>query len=96
MISPPRRATQVAGISADPRLNTAVPNAVKWVSSLALVGLYLGDPLPSEPLALTLRLAAFALVISAAALTPAPVRAAGIEEEREARREPEPAPAVSG
>ena len=32
-----------------------------------------GEPLPSEPLALLVRLAAFALVISAAALTPPPM-----------------------
>jgi drug/metabolite transporter (DMT)-like permease len=35
-----------------------------------------GEPLPEEPLALALRLAAFALVIGAAAMTPPPVRAA--------------------
>jgi len=40
-----------------------------------------GDPLPEDPLALSARLLAFALVIGAAALTPAPLRAAGIEEE---------------
>ena len=34
-----------------------------------------GEPLPDEPLALAVRIAAFALVIGAAALTP-PVRAA--------------------
>jgi hypothetical protein len=39
-----------------------------------------GDPMPEDPLALSARLLAFALVISAAALTPAPLRAAGIEE----------------
>jgi len=57
-----------------------------------------GDPLPSEPLGLTLRILAFALVISAAALTPVPVRAAGVDEEAESRRpgEPEPAPAAGG
>jgi hypothetical protein len=35
-----------------------------------------GEPLPEEPLALAVRLAAFALVIGAAALTPPPLRAA--------------------
>ena len=35
-----------------------------------------GEPLPDEPFALAVRLAAFALVIGAAALTPPPVRAA--------------------
>jgi hypothetical protein len=33
-----------------------------------------GEPLPEEPLALTVRLAAFVLVIGAAALTPPPMR----------------------
>ena len=55
-----------------------------------------GDPLPSEPLGLTLRILAFALVISAAALTPAPVRAAETEEERRRAGDPEPAPAAGG
>ena len=32
-----------------------------------------GEPLPGDPLALTLRLLAFALVVGAAALTPPPV-----------------------
>ena len=33
-----------------------------------------GEPLPEEPLALAVRLAAFALVIGAAAMTPPPLR----------------------
>ena len=37
------------------------------------------DPLPQDPLGLSARLLAFGLVIGAAALTPAPVRAAGME-----------------
>jgi hypothetical protein len=41
-----------------------------------------GDPLPSDSLGLTVRLLAFALVVGAAALTPAPVRAAGVEPAR--------------
>ena len=49
------------------------------------------EPLPEDPLALTARLAAFALVICAAALTPAPVSAAD-ELEAKAEREPEPEP----
>ena len=35
-----------------------------------------GEPLPEEPLALAVRLAAFALVIGAAAMTPPPLRTA--------------------
>ena len=37
------------------------------------------EPFPDEPLAVAVRLAAFVLVIVAAALTPAPVAAAGVE-----------------
>ncbi len=38
-----------------------------------------GEPLPDDPVALSLRLLAFVLVIAACALTPAPVRAARME-----------------
>jgi hypothetical protein len=38
-----------------------------------------GEPMPSDPAGLAARLLAFALVIGAAALTPAPVRAARVE-----------------
>ena len=54
-----------------------------------------GDPLPDDTIGLIARLLAFTLVVGAAALTPAPVRAAGIEEEAAAPElEPEPAPAA--
>jgi hypothetical protein len=55
-----------------------------------------GDPLPSDPLGLTVRILAFLLVISAAALTPAPVGAAGVDEHPEAKPpvDPQPAPAA--
>jgi hypothetical protein len=57
--------------------------------------------MPEDPIGLAARLLAFGLVIGAAALTPAPVRAAGLEEEaaeRDLGPEPEvaPAPAVGG
>ena len=56
-----------------------------------------GDQLPDEPLGLTLRILAFVLVISAAALTPAPIAAAGDEAaDRRRTAEPEPAPAAGG
>jgi hypothetical protein len=42
--------------------------------------LVFGDPMPSDSFGLVARLLAFALVISAAALTPAPVRAAELEQ----------------
>jgi len=54
-----------------------------------------GDPLPDDTIGLIARLLAFTLVVGAAALTPAPVRAAGIEEEAPTPElEPEPAPAA--
>jgi hypothetical protein len=43
--------------------------------------------MPDDPLGFALRIAAFALVIVAASLTPPP----GVEEEPEAGPEPEPA-----
>src|SRR5688500_1799168 len=49
-----------------------------------------GDALPDDPLGLTLRILAFVLVISAAALTPAPVAAAGADEDAERGRAGEP------
>jgi hypothetical protein len=55
-----------------------------------------GDPLPDEPLGLTLRILAFLLVISAAALTPAPVAAVEGDEDAEPPRPGEPAPATGG
>jgi hypothetical protein len=38
------------------------------------------EPFPDSPIGVTLRVLAFALVIVAAALTPAPVKAAHLEE----------------
>jgi hypothetical protein len=43
------------------------------------------EPFPDEPLAAMLRISAFALVIVAAALTPAPIHAAHLEESEPAR-----------
>ena len=45
-----------------------------------------GEPMPEDPLGFTARILAFALVVFAAALTPAPIRAATVD------REPEPEP----
>jgi hypothetical protein len=64
----------------------AVTAVAANTATIASGPIVFGDPLPSEPLTLAARLLAFVLVIGAAALTPAPVRAAGIEE-------PEPQPA---
>jgi len=54
----------------------AVTSAAANVCTIASGPIVFGEPLPDEPAALTIRLAAFALVIAAAALTPAPVRLA--------------------
>lgn len=57
----------------------AVTSAAANIWTIAAGPIVFGEPLPEEPLGLAVRLLAFALVISAAALTPAPVRAAGVE-----------------
>jgi hypothetical protein len=61
----------------------AVTSAAANVCTITAGPLVFGEPLPEEPLALVVRIAAFALVILAAALTPPPIREA----------EPEPQPA---
>jgi hypothetical protein len=57
----------------------AVTSAAANVVTIASGPIVFGEPLPEEPLALGVRLAAFALVITAAALTPPPVRAAELQ-----------------
>lgn len=59
----------------------AVTSTTVNVLTIASGPIVFGEPLPAEPLALTVRLAAFGLVIGAAALTPPPL----------ARTAPEPA-----
>ena len=54
----------------------AVTSAAANVCTIASGPIVFGEPLPDEPAALALRIAAFVLVIAAAALTPAPVRIA--------------------
>lgn len=61
----------------------AVTSAVANVLTIASGPVVFGEPLPDDPLGVALRMAAFALVIAATALTPPPVRTA----------EPDPAPA---
>ncbi len=51
----------------------AVTSATANVFTIAAGPLVFGEPLPSEPLAVVVRLLAFALVIGAAALTPPPL-----------------------
>src|SRR5215218_10257369 len=54
----------------------AITGAAANVITIAAGPVIFGEPLPEEPLALVVRLLAFALVIAAATLTPAPMRAA--------------------
>ena len=51
-----------------------------------------GDPLGDDAVTIVLRSAAFVLVVAAAALIPAPTRAAGVEAKSK-KREPAAAPA---
>lgn len=69
----------------DPVPVIAVTSAVANVWTIAAGPVVFAEPLPEDPLALGLRILAFALVVAAAALTPPPVRAA-----------PSPEPATSG
>jgi len=57
----------------------AVTSATANVCTIASGPVVFGEPMPEDPLGVAVRLAAFALVIGAAALTPPPVRAAGVE-----------------
>jgi hypothetical protein len=57
----------------------AVTSAAANVITIASGPIVFGEPLPQEPLALIVRIAAFVLVITAAALTPPPVRAAELQ-----------------
>jgi drug/metabolite transporter (DMT)-like permease len=57
----------------------AVTSATANVITIASGPLVFSEPLPEDAVGFTVRLLAFALVITAAALTPAPVRAAHVE-----------------
>jgi hypothetical protein len=57
----------------------AVTSVAANALTIAAGPLVFSEPFPDEPLGVALRLAAFTLVIAAAALTPAPVSAARIE-----------------
>jgi hypothetical protein len=65
------RSLQIGPVVPVIALTSTTANAV----TIAAGPLVFGEPLPEEPFALGLRLAAFALVIGAAALTPPPIRA---------------------
>ena len=66
----------------------AVTSAAANVCTIAAGPVVFGEPLPDDPFGLALRILAFALVIVAAALTPPPIRAAGL---RDPPPEPQPA-----
>ena len=55
----------------------ALTSVAANVVTIAAGPIVFGEPMPSTAVGVAVRLLAFALVISAAALTPAPVRAAG-------------------
>ncbi len=57
----------------------AITSAAANVVTIAAGPIVFAEPLPEDPLGLVLRFAAFALVITAAALTPPPVRAAELQ-----------------
>jgi hypothetical protein len=57
----------------------AITSAVSNVTAILAGIVVFGDPLGSTALLVALRIGAFALVIVAAAMLPAPVRAAGAE-----------------
>ncbi len=54
----------------------ALTSATANVLTIAAGPTVFGEPLPEDPAALLVRLAAFALVIGAAAMTPPPMRPA--------------------
>ena len=64
----------------------AVTSATANLCTIASGPIVFGEPLPDDPLGLTLRLLAFALVIAASALTPPPLRT--VEEPRPLARNP--------
>ena len=61
----------------------AITSAAANVCTIAAGPIVFGEPVPDDPLGLVVRIAAFALVILAAAFTPPPIRAAGLEGEPE-------------
>ena len=60
----------------------AVTSVAANALTIAAGPIVFAEPLPDDTLGIVLRMAAFVLVISAAALTPAPVRAAEVAEAR--------------
>jgi hypothetical protein len=58
----------------------AITSVAANALTIAAGPLVFAEPFPDEPLPAAVRVAAFAFVIGAAALTPAPVAAAHLEE----------------
>jgi drug/metabolite transporter (DMT)-like permease len=73
----------------------AVTSAVSNVSAILAGVVVFRDPIGDDPLIVALRVAAFALVVIAAALIPAPLRASGHKRERPERSASRPVPAQS-
>lgn len=61
----------------------AMTSAMASVCTIAAGPIVFGEPLPDDPLALTVRILAFVLVIVAAALTPPPIHPAAADAEAE-------------
>jgi drug/metabolite transporter (DMT)-like permease len=68
----------------------AITSAVSNVSAILAGIVVFRDPIGEDPLVIAIRIAAFALVVIAAALIPAPMRAAGHRRESRSRRHGEP------
>ena len=66
----------------------AVTSAAANVCTIAAGPIVFSEPVPADPLGLAVRIAAFALVIFAAAFTPPPIRAAGLDPEPESGLKP--------
>ena len=64
------RSLQIGPVVPVIALTSTAANAV----TIAAGPIVFGEPLPEDPLGLAIRLAAFALVIGAAAMTPPPMR----------------------
>jgi len=61
----------------------AITSAAANAATIAAGPVVFGEPLPDDPLGFAVRMLAFMLVVVAAALTPAPARAAHLDEDEE-------------
>ena len=74
----------------------AVTSVAANAATIASGPIVFGDPMPSTAIGVVSSVLAFALVIGAAALTPAPIRAAEIEEELGVEEQLQPAAEPAG